>query len=594
MTVYLDIVDVLGSRLYSGKTSWLREYIQNSIDANAHNINVKLQGKDFVVEDDGEGISYIDLKEHAFSPGGSSKSPSQIGELGVGLFAGTGISTKVKILTKRAGENGYEAVFDVEEYRKIINEDRFAIFDEHIGSIYSVYEVEEKYGPNDHFTKLMLLDLEESALVQLREEIKDGSSGTGIQDFIEKNIGVEVSDGFKFKSQLERFLGIEASIPKITIELDGNIAEIRKFMHLEAEFIDKLYTREFRNAEGKVYARAWAAYSKDGGEFSGSRFVVKFKGMTIGDETTIAARTGERVEKRLLGEVYAYSDKLRVNTERNWFVESKALTEFMTALNDVRSELFSVSNTDSQVLKAQVKFEKKAAQLNKELEEIDPKSQRGKDLVREKEKVKTSIEELHEKGMKKSGGFKAGGVKASRSAVELLNEIKKEREEEIKLMREESSEKIKENTSKKASSQKRKSPIPNVVRRFLTEQIVDQGLGGRIRNKDDVKDLSNNAFTYIEILLKSKVSIKPSEHIDFKDLVSKFLMMHDPPPSIPNREKNGFIRSFREVLMSTHHLWRNPSAHTFMDDIKDDRFLFQAIMVADFAVKLINDFVKKP
>ncbi|MHB1679961.1 MAG: hypothetical protein ACYCTB_05560 [bacterium] len=40
MKVYLNIIDNLGPRLYSGKITWLREYIQNSIDSGRYKRNM--------------------------------------------------------------------------------------------------------------------------------------------------------------------------------------------------------------------------------------------------------------------------------------------------------------------------------------------------------------------------------------------------------------------------------------------------------------------------------------------------------------------------------------------------------------------------
>ena len=72
MPVYLNIIDVLGSRLYSGKVSWLREYVQNSIDARSEKIIIKLKDKDLSSDLRGNfsanGISSV-LSRYPFIPG---------------------------------------------------------------------------------------------------------------------------------------------------------------------------------------------------------------------------------------------------------------------------------------------------------------------------------------------------------------------------------------------------------------------------------------------------------------------------------------------------------------------------------------------
>ena len=85
--VYMRIIDDLGRRLYSGNITWLREYIQNSIDSGARTISVSLKDNDLEISDEGKGMDREDLITQAFSVGKSFKSAREIGELGVGIFA---------------------------------------------------------------------------------------------------------------------------------------------------------------------------------------------------------------------------------------------------------------------------------------------------------------------------------------------------------------------------------------------------------------------------------------------------------------------------------------------------------------------------
>ena len=40
--VYIGIIDDLGRKLYSGNITWLREYVQNSIDSGGKTISISL------------------------------------------------------------------------------------------------------------------------------------------------------------------------------------------------------------------------------------------------------------------------------------------------------------------------------------------------------------------------------------------------------------------------------------------------------------------------------------------------------------------------------------------------------------------------
>lgn len=599
MPVYLNIIDVLGSRLYSGKVSWLREYVQNSIDAGSRTITLRLKDRDLVIEDDGEGISYEKLEKEAFSPGGSSKEPSQIGELGVGLFAGTGICEQIRIITKKKDENAYQAVFNSKKYRDIVGNDRSALFDAHINSIYTITKYEEEHDPSIQFTKLMLVNLDDSALKALAEEIKGSWWDTGVRGYLEKTLDLPISDDFPLKKDVEKCLanegGPEFSVtPKITInvELGKDTEELRKFMFIGSKFIDCVYSRIFRDKDGKPLAKIWAAYSKDGLEFPGSRFLVKFKGMTVGDDRTVSVKTQKRVERRILGEAIALSNDLRINTERDWFIETPKLAEFLRALNEAVSELFIISNDDSTRMRAQIKLENENVKLEKELRKLNPKSTAAEDKKKTIEKNNETLKELREDAERRVDNFTVDKKPASDAAKKLIKEIYEERKKIIESIRE-----GKQTEAGKKAQQEDKtariSPVPRTVKNFLTEQIVDRGLSEKIRDKDDVKDLANNAFTYIEVLLKIKIGISENEHVDFKKLVDEFSNQYDPPLTVPDKENGNFKRAFKEALMSTHNFWRNPSAHTFMEEQRDDRFLFQAIMVSDFVIYLINSCVEK-
>ena len=600
MPVYLNIIDVLGSRLYSGKVSWLREYVQNSIDAGSSKITLRLKDKDLVVEDDGEGISYEKLEKEAFSPGGSSKDPSQIGELGVGLFAGTGICEQIRLITKKKGESAYQATFNAKKYREIVEKDRSALFDSYINSIYTITNYEEQFEPSAQFTKLMLINIDDSALKALEEEVKGSWWDTGMRGYLEKTLDLPISDNFPLKEKIESVLvhegGPEFTVsPKINInvELGKETEELRKFMFINGKFIDYIYCRIFRDKDEKPLAKIWAAYSKDGLEIDGSRFLVKFKGMTVGDDKTVAVRTQKRVERRILGEAIALSDELKVNTERDWFVETPKLAEFMGALNEAVSELFSISNDDSTKMRSQIKLENENAKLEKELEKLNPKSTAAKDKKKSIEKNNEALKGLREDAERRVENFTVGKTLASDSAKKLIKEIYEVRKKTIESIRE-----GKQTEASKKTQQEDKitrvSPVPRTVKNFLTEQIVDQGLREKIRKKDDVKDLANNAFTYIEVLLKTKRGRGANEHVDsFKKLVDDFSNRYDPPATVPEKERGDFMRAFKEALMSAHYFWRNPSAHSFMEEQRDDRFLFQVIMVSDFVTYLINSCVRK-
>ena len=89
--VYAGIIDDIGRKQYSGNVTWLREYIQNAIDSGSVTIKIALRDNDLEVFDKGKGMDDTVLTRQAFSIGKSFKPPDEIGELGIGMYAGSGI-----------------------------------------------------------------------------------------------------------------------------------------------------------------------------------------------------------------------------------------------------------------------------------------------------------------------------------------------------------------------------------------------------------------------------------------------------------------------------------------------------------------------
>ncbi len=82
-----EIISILTKGMYQDPRDALREYIQNSVDANAKNINVKIRQNSIVVDDDGFGMSHKILRK-ALRIGVSDKKPGKdVGFMGIGIYS---------------------------------------------------------------------------------------------------------------------------------------------------------------------------------------------------------------------------------------------------------------------------------------------------------------------------------------------------------------------------------------------------------------------------------------------------------------------------------------------------------------------------
>ncbi len=142
------------------------------------------------------------------------------------------------------------------------------------------------------------------------------------------------------------------------------------------------------------------------------------------------------------------------------------------------------------------------------------------------------------------------------------------------------------------SPKKHKSPIPQTVLNFLREKIVEPELANRLKEANDMQGATMKAFIFIEQLMKRKLEIEENTRIELTDLVNSFMRKYRPP------DNNGFdindhMESFKRVILGFNKYLRNPSGHTFMDDMNNPRSVYQLILIADFLVQWIQQWNKE-
>lgn len=100
-----NLMNAITTGLYSRKLDCIREYLQNSYDAHATSVDIRIEnGLHCVIEDNGDGMSISEL-EDAVGVGLYNKDPTvDEGVFGIGIWSGVAVSKKLIIVTKKAGE----------------------------------------------------------------------------------------------------------------------------------------------------------------------------------------------------------------------------------------------------------------------------------------------------------------------------------------------------------------------------------------------------------------------------------------------------------------------------------------------------------
>lgn len=575
VSVFLDILEDIGPKLYTGKDTWIREYIQNSVDSGAKSVALNFLDRDLIINDDGSGMNEEELYREAFSLGGSKKDTKKIGELGIGMYAAIGTCSRMVVITKRVNETAYEAVFDSTRYKNLVDSNPIPTFEDGMRDIFAVRRSDQTFGPEEHFTRIRFEGLS--------SETFENFSQYRIAWLVENNINVPVSKSFKHKANVERLLGQDNPEIKVILNLDGETTEMQRFYNLKVEFADTFIQDEM-TLDGKTVAKVWAVYPRDGETFVGNKILLKHKGMVIGDGTVVKSRFKVEVSPRFLGEIVLLSDELQINTERNWFVTNKGLDDAVNLVANFLRKLDSDAETDTAVGNGLERLVRQKLILKEKLENARREKNQGTALQIEQrmENLDIKIKEKMEKAKEI-----LEGLDKKETPLDTHEQLKAEViRDTLQKIGSESKDKGSENAGTKKP---RRDPIPEMVKTILMKYI-DKDLAPRIKKKD-FKDTSQNAYSFIDDLLKERLGIKASPYSSEKyfQLVEQFVKEFRPPFDLKPSDEQYFKKSLEQLLKSSHFFFRNTSSHTNkLESLNDPRYILQSVYIADFLVYLVK------
>ena len=122
-----EILSILTRGMYIDPRDALREYVQNGIDAEAKNIDIKVRGSSIVVQDDGAGMDEVTMKK-AIRVGISDKNPNiDVGFRGIGIYSSFHLCDILKIFSRpKRASNAYLLSFDFKAMRSVLQEQQEA------------------------------------------------------------------------------------------------------------------------------------------------------------------------------------------------------------------------------------------------------------------------------------------------------------------------------------------------------------------------------------------------------------------------------------------------------------------------------------
>lgn len=581
--VYGGIIDTLGRRLYSGSITWLREYIQNAIDSGSKSIEIKLEENDLEIKDYGSGMDREILINQAFSIGKSFKGKDQIGELGIGIYAGSGICDTLSLRTKVKGKGSYVVKMNFKEYRNIIALKPEILFNEVMQSVFEIKK-EEPDSMEDSFTSIRFENIDTITRSQMNMN--------NLVNFIEETVNVPIDDNFPHREELLDILGSAYNVIPVNVCINGDEKNVTKFNPKSFKFSENIWHKDIKDDNGKTIGKVWAVYNLSGESFEEAKILLKKKGLTVGDKSVIVSRFGAKYIPRFYGEIILLDDRIEINTSRDWFVSSEYLKIFVEKTRALLNELYSVADLDSKYGNGLGNIIKNMEKHKREAEENRNKNNEGnaeeidRKIGNDKSKIDRKIEGIQKTKNKLEKDVNESNDPTNKLKLEIIDGALNNKD--VKAYLGDRTRTPQNN----APAKPRTSPWPQIVQTVIKENFMDQNLSASLGSSKDVKDLTTRAYTFIEQKLKTMLGKKENEDPGFSKMINEFKNKYD-PPDLKGENKGRYMEAFNSIMNGFYTILRNPASHTFMKDMSDRRSILEISMITDFIVRWLDQWKKK-
>ncbi len=365
-----ELLGILSKGLYPDPLDCIREYVQNSVDAKAKNVTIKITGNSVMIKDDGMGMDLGGLVQ-ARRLGLSNKSQFEdVGFRGIGIYSSFDICNRLLVTTKTSGETKARVLeFDFGEMKVQLKAERDAqsprISLTKLLTDYSHFKQEED-EIDRHYTIVQLEELSKVHIGQLADHER-------LRNYMLHNLPIDFADNFPFKDQINSQL--ENHVPgynAIRVKLLTDFAPPEIISRPNIPNLREPIMDTIRNTDGKKIAYYWACLHAKGGELPDEYadyrgLVYKVKGFTIGSRSRL--RVYFTTAKGTLydwctGEVYVVDENVLPNAARNDFEASPEKLQLETAVGGMMSDLNKAIVRFQEEKNADKDFEKVSAYLD--------------------------------------------------------------------------------------------------------------------------------------------------------------------------------------------------------------------------------------
>ncbi len=431
-----ELLNILSKGLYTDPLDAIREYAQNSIDANAETVEIQVTGNSVFILDYGDGMDYnklLQAREFAIS---QKDIMSNVGFRGIGIYSGFDLCNRLVIRTKTAGEEMEHILeFEFGEMRHKLDAARqdpnrpviplATLLHRHIA-----YHFAKSTRKGMAFTMIQLENLSDTHIARL-------SNLDEMRGYILRNLPVRFSSEFQYGKEIEKALqknveGYKSAKIILKIERSKSVTvEKPNIPDLESPRIGFVY-----DSNGKPMAYYWACLTSKSESLSSRGFpefaglVYKIKGFTIGDRNYLSSYfTRKQIYPWWTGEVYVISTEVIPTSARDDFEASPAKDALEAA---VKYTLSGAQNKESlQKIALEAQASRRADQIIQNapdrIKEVKEKVTEGSyDEFQAYSALDDILSDLQSQKGKASGDKRTLATRLITTAKNLQKQVKKE------------------------------------------------------------------------------------------------------------------------------------------------------------------------
>ena len=380
-----EIISILTKGMYFDPRDALREYVQNGIDANAQNIEIKIRGNSIVVEDDGCGMDEETMKK-AVRIGISDKNPNvDVGFRGIGIYSSFHLCDNLYIYSRPKGGNiPYLLSFDFKKMREILHQQQAArlkgeLTGDQLIDLQSLLEkhIEFKILDTNKFpkvgTRVEMINLDPNFFKSLTK-FED------VAEYLRQVVPLHFHpEKFKWSKKIENKISeicreykAEFKLVNLTLQVNTRVERLYR-PYIDESFIGEPLEPHFEEVKtrGYFFGVAWGCLNpvrKKIGDKELRGFLIKKQGFAIGKRINIAKYFRRTTYfDRYIGEIIVVHPELLPNAPRTDFEMSPLRVLFYETLSDIATKYNDIADKYQEYTKGDEQLDEAIKKL-KEIE----------------------------------------------------------------------------------------------------------------------------------------------------------------------------------------------------------------------------------